>query len=178
MKSAAKKQFPETIKKATLKLSLPQHLQEIQEWMNKQASFRGFTGKKNGNVALLYGSQKTGKQTIATLLANQAGKELHQVDFTKLVSKYMGETEKNISELFTLAETKGWILFIDEADAIFGKRTQVKDAHDRYANVEVSYLIEKIEAYNGLIILSTNRKSNIDPGFLRRLQTIIHFPSP
>jgi SpoVK/Ycf46/Vps4 family AAA+-type ATPase len=95
-----------------------------------------------------------------------------------VVSKYIGETEKNLELLFARAEDKGWILFFDEADALFGKRTNVRDAHDKYANQEVSYLLQRIEDFNGLIILATNMKSNIDDAFMRRFNAILRFPFP
>ena len=95
-----------------------------------------------------------------------------------VVSKFIGETEKNLSNLFAKAENKDWILFFDEADALFGKRTNVRDAHDKYANQEVSYLLQRVENYDGLVILASNFKSNIDEAFIRRFQTIIHFPLP
>ncbi len=95
-----------------------------------------------------------------------------------VVSKYIGETEKNLSKLFDKAENKDWILFFDEADALFGKRTGIRDAHDRYANQEISYLLQRVEDYNGLVILASNLKDNIDEAFLRRFQAIIHFPLP
>ncbi|HUP12400.1 MAG TPA: ATP-binding protein, partial [Niastella sp.] len=99
-------------------------------------------------------------------------------DLSMVVSKYIGETEKNLEMLFARAEDKGWILFFDEADAIFGKRTSVRDAHDKYANQEVSYLLQRIEDYNGLIILATNMKSNIDDAFMRRFNATLRFPFP
>lgn len=95
-----------------------------------------------------------------------------------MVSKYIGETEKNLSRLFDKAENKNWVLFFDEADALFGKRTDIRDAHDKYANQEVAYLLQRIESYNGLVILATNQRGNIDEAFVRRFQTIIHFPMP
>jgi len=95
-----------------------------------------------------------------------------------IVSKYIGETEKNLELLFARAEDKGWILFFDEADALFGKRTNVRDAHDKYANQEVSYLLQRIENYNGLVILATNMKNNIDDAFIRRFNSILKFPLP
>jgi len=100
------------------------------------------------------------------------------VDLSTVVSKYIGETEKNLERLFLKAKNRDWILFFDEADAIFGKRTGVKDAHDRYANQEVSYLLQRIENFNGLVILSSNFKSNIDEAFLRRFNMIVKFPFP
>ena len=95
-----------------------------------------------------------------------------------MISKYIGETEKNLTKIFDRAENKKWILFFDEADALFGKRTEVKDSHDRYANQEVSFLLQRVEDYNGLVILATNLKSNIDEAFARRFQSIIDFPMP
>jgi len=95
-----------------------------------------------------------------------------------VVSKYIGETEKNLSQLFERAKNKDWILFFDEADALFGKRTNVRDAHDKYANQEVAYLLQRIENHNGLIILASNFKSNIDEAFIRRFQSVIYFPLP
>jgi len=179
MKAVTKKQPPGTIEKAMVKISLPQHLQDLNEWINgrRVKSAPLLNHEKKGNVVLFYGSKKSGKHTIATMLASHAGKELYRVDLSKLVSKYIGETEKNISALFKLAEAKDHILFFDEADALFGKRSEVKDAHDKYANLEVSYLIQKIEAYNGLVILSATRRSNIDKAFQRKLQFAIHSPS-
>jgi len=100
---------------------------------------------------------------------------VHKIDLALVVSKYIDETEKNMELLFDLAENAGWILFFDEADVLFGKRTNVRDAHDRYTNQEVSYLIKRIEDYKGLIILATNMKGNIDEAFIRRFNSIIHF---
>ena len=172
MKSTSMKQFPDRFEKAIIKSTLPTDLQLINDWINGQkAKFASPTGRdKLGHVALMYGSKNTSNLTIATLLANKAGKELYHVDLSKLISKYIGETEKNLNHLFELAETKEWILFFDEADAIFGNRSQVKDAHDRYANLEVPYLLGKIEGFNGQVVLSTNRRSGIDPVFLRGLK--------
>ena len=96
----------------------------------------------------------------------------------RVVSKYIGDTEKNLATLFDKAENKGWILFFDEADALFGKRTQVRDAHDRYANQEVSFLLQRVETYDGLVILASNLASNVDEAFARRFEQLIHFPMP
>jgi len=101
-----------------------------------------------------------------------------RVDLSVLVSKYIGETEKHLANLFNKAEKKDWILFFDEADSVFGKRTNVRDAHDKYANQGVSYLLQKIEAYPGMVILASNYKDNIDTAFMRRFQSIIHFELP
>ncbi|WP_431214056.1 ATP-binding protein [Puia sp. P3] len=105
-------------------------------------------------------------------------KDVYKIDLSMVVSKYIGETEKNLELLFARAEDKGWILFFDEADALFGKRTSVRDANDKYANQEVSYLLQRIEDFNGLIILATNMKNNIDEAFIRRFNAILRFPFP
>ncbi len=133
---------------------------------------------KPGYRALFYGPPGTGKTLTATLLGKYTGKDVFRIDLSRVVSKYIGETEKNLSRLFDKAENKNWILFFDEADALFGKRTDIRDAHDKYANQEVAYLLQRIEAYNGLVILATNQRGNIDDAFIRRFQAIIHFPLP
>jgi len=130
---------------------------------------------KNKGI-LFIGAPGTGKKILASLIGQQSGKEVYRIDLSMVVSKYIGETEKNLSKIFDAAEHKNWILFFDEADALFGKRTNVRDAHDKYANQEVAYLLQKIENYNGLVLLATNMKNNIDEAFTRRLQSIIHFP--
>ena len=112
------------------------------------------------------------------LLGKDTGKLVFRVDLSMVVSKYIGETEKNLSRIFDAAERLNVILFFDEADALFGKRTEVKDAHDRYANMETSYLLQRIEEYNGLVILASNLKSNIDDAFARRFQAVVHFTIP
>ena len=112
------------------------------------------------------------------MLGKHTGKDVFRIDLSRVVSKYIGETEKNLSRLFDKAENKNWILFFDEADALFGKRTDIRDAHDNYANQEVAYLLQRIESYDGLVILASNRRANIDDAFVRRLQSIIHFPMP
>ncbi|GHT70760.1 hypothetical protein AGMMS50239_39480 [Bacteroidia bacterium] len=133
---------------------------------------------KPGYRALFYGPSGTGKTFTATLLGKYTGKEVYCIDLSMVVSKYIGETEKKLSAIFDMAENKDWILFFDEADALFGKRTNIKDAHDRYANQEVSYLLQRIEDYDGLVLLSSNLKTNIDEAFMRRFQSIIHFSMP
>jgi ATPase family associated with various cellular activities (AAA) len=131
-----------------------------------------------GLVALFAGESGTGKTLAAGAIANAAGLDLYRVDLAALVSKYIGETEKNLKRLFDAAEASGAVLLFDEADALFGKRSEVKDSHDRYANIEVAYLLQKIEAYRGLAILTTNMKSALDRAFLRRIRFIITFPFP
>jgi MoxR-like ATPase len=135
---------------------------------------------KKGYRALFYGPPGTGKTFTAGILGNELTpkRDVYRIDISMVVSKYIGETEKNLELLFARAEDKGWILFFDEADALFGKRTDVRDAHDKYANQEVSYLLQRIEDYNGLIILATNRKNNIDEAFIRRFNAILKFSFP
>jgi SpoVK/Ycf46/Vps4 family AAA+-type ATPase len=133
---------------------------------------------KPGYRALFHGPSGTGKTLTATLLGRHLNKEIYRIDLSQVVSKYIGETEKNLEKVFIKAENKNWILFFDEADALFGKRTNVQNSHDRYANQEVSYLLQRIEDYPGLLILASNLKSNMDDAFLRRFHTIIHFSIP
>ena len=133
---------------------------------------------KKGFRTLFCGPPGTGKTFTAGLIGTCTGKPVYRIDLSMVVSKYIGDTEKNLEQLFARAEDKGWILFFDEADAIFGKRTSVRDAHDKYANQEVSYLLQRIEDYNGLVILATNMKYNIDPGFIRRFSSILDSRSP
>ena len=133
---------------------------------------------KPGYRVLFHGPPGTGKTLTASLLGKYTGRSTYKIDLSMVVSKYIGETEKNLANLFAKAENKDWILFFDEADALFGKRTNVKDAHDKYANQEVSYLLQRVENYNGLVILATNFLSNIDDAFKRRFQSIIQFSFP
>jgi len=130
---------------------------------------------KNKRI-LFVGAPGTGKKIAASLIGQQLGIDVYRIDLSMVVSKYIGETEKNLKKIFDEAEHKNWILFFDEADALFGKRTNVRDAHDKYANQEIAYLLQRIENYNGIVILATSIKNNIDEAFKRRLQTIIHFP--
>lgn len=133
---------------------------------------------KPGYRSLFCGASGTGKTLTATLLGKMTGLEVYKVDLSMVVSKYIGETEKNLEKVFDKAENKKWILFFDEADALFGKRTAVSDAHDRFANQEVSYLLQRVEDYSGVVILASNFRSNLDEAFTRRFQSIIHFPVP
>lgn len=134
--------------------------------------------KSAGNVAVFRGPPGTGKTMAAGVIANALGLPLFRVSLAGLVSKYIGETEKNLERLFECAEHSDIVLFFDEADALFGKRSEVKDAHDRYANIETSYLLQKIETYRGVAILATNLYQNIDEAFLRRIDLVVDFPSP
>jgi hypothetical protein len=139
-------------------------------------------GKKlasSGAVTVLFaGPPGTGKTMSAEVIANDLGLDLYKIDLSSLVSKYIGETEKNLERIFTEAQSSNAILFFDEADSIFGKRSGVKDAHDRYANLEISYLLQRMETYDGVTILATNLRSNLDEAFLRRLQFAIDIPFP
>ena len=133
---------------------------------------------KPGYRVMFHGPPGTGKTLTANLLGKYTNSDVYRIDLSLVVSKYIGETEKNLSKLFDKAKSKDWILFFDEADAIFGKRTNVRDAHDKYANQEVSYLLQRIEAHPGLVILASNFKSNIDTAFTRRFQSMIEFELP
>ena len=131
-----------------------------------------------GISALFSGPSGTGKSLAAEVIANHLQLDLHRIDLSTVVDKYIGETEKNLRRLFDAAESGGAILFFDEADALFGKRSQVKDSHDRYANIEVNYLLQRMESFTGLAILATNMRSALDPAFLRRLRFVLTFTYP
>ncbi|MCB0563239.1 MAG: ATP-binding protein [Phaeodactylibacter sp.] len=157
-------------------------IQELKHWVNYNDTllydWDMHKKIKPGYRALFYGPPGTGKTLTATLLGKYTSKEVFRIDLSLVVSKYIGETEKNLANLFDKAQNKNWILFFDEADALFGKRTDVRDAHDKYANQEVAYLLQRVENYPGLVILSSNYRSNIDDAFTRRFNSIIHFPLP
>jgi SpoVK/Ycf46/Vps4 family AAA+-type ATPase len=133
---------------------------------------------KPGYRVLFYGPSGTGKTLTAALIGKEFQREVYRIDLSQVVSKFIGETEKNLENVFRRAESKDWILFFDEADALFGKRTNVQSSHDKYANQEVSYLLQRVEDYPGLLILASNFKSNLDDAFLRRFHAVIHFPIP
>ena len=144
-----------------------------QTWGFASKSARGL-----GISALFAGATGTGKTMAAEVLANELRLDLYRIDLSQVVSKYIGETEKNLRRVFDAAEEGGAILLFDEADALFGKRSEVKDSHDRYANIEISYLLQRMEEYRGLAILTTNMKEALDSAFLRRIRFIVHFPFP
>ncbi|HET7229005.1 MAG TPA: ATP-binding protein, partial [Longimicrobium sp.] len=131
-----------------------------------------------GISALFAGPSGTGKTLAAEVIAAELRLDLYRIDLSQVVSKYIGETEKNLRRVFDAAEEGGAVLLFDEADALFGKRSEVKDSHDRYANVEVSYLLQRMEQYRGLAVLTTNLKDSLDTAFLRRLRFVVHFPFP
>jgi SpoVK/Ycf46/Vps4 family AAA+-type ATPase len=134
--------------------------------------------RTQGLKVLFAGESGTGKTMAAQVLAAQLGLEIFRVDLATIVSKYIGETEKNLDRIFGAAEGSNAILFFDEADALFGKRSEVSDSHDRYANIEVAYLLQRMEGYAGAVILATNFRRNIDDAFVRRLDFVIDFPFP
>jgi hypothetical protein len=140
--------------------------------------FAAKSGRGLGVSALFAGPSGTGKTMAAEVLAGDLRLDLYRIDLSAVVSKYIGETEKNLAQVFAAAEQGGAILLFDEADALFGKRSEVKDSHDRYANIEVGYLLQRMEAYRGLAILTTNMKGALDPAFLRRLRFVVQFPRP
>ncbi len=157
-------------------------IEELEIWVKHHYTLMHDWGMqrklKPGYRALFYGPAGTGKTLTATLLGKYTGKDVFKIDLSMVVSKFIGETEKNLSQLFNKAENKNWILFFDEADALFSKRTNVRDAHDKYANQEAAYLLQRIETFDGLVILASNFKNNIDDAFIRRFHSIIHFPIP
>lgn len=157
-------------------------LQSIEAWYTSSRILMEDWGMqktlKPGYRVLFHGEPGTGKTLAASLLGKYTKRPVFRVDVSMLVSKYIGETEKHLAKLFDKAENKDWILFFDEADAIFGKRTNVRDAHDKYANQEVSYLLQRIETFSGLIILASNYKNNMDKAFMRRFHSCIKFSNP
>ena len=139
----------------------------------------GFASNRGRGISALFaGASGTGKTMTAEVLAHHLDLALYRIDLAGMISKYIGETEKNIKRVFEAAEQRGVILFFDEADALFGKRTEVKDSHDRFANIEINYLLQQMEAYPGVAILATNRRAALDRAFLRRLRFVVEFPFP
>jgi len=167
--------LPQPQKKTLRELvaNVRQQARVYEDWGFAERSPRGL-----GITVLFHGPSGTGKTMAAEVLANELQLDLYHIDLSTVVSKYIGETEKNLRQVFDAAEQGGLILLFDEADALFGKRSEVKDSHDRYANIEVSYLLQRMEAYRGLAILTTNNKSALDPAFMRRIRFVIQFPFP
>ena len=159
--------------KATLK-----KIAAIKSWLKQNSNDGANTTSKTGCRIFLSGQSNLDKTLTTELLGKEFDKRVYKIDLSKVVSKYIGETEKNLEQIFAKAEDKNWILFFDEADALFGKRLNVKDAHDRYANAEVNYLLQRMEEYSGLAILASNVKGNIDEAFIRRFHFVINFPVP
>ncbi|HYQ56872.1 MAG TPA: ATP-binding protein [Draconibacterium sp.] len=169
-------------KDLVLKQKTVEEIKEVETWLNfndRLINEWGMGDKiKLGYRVLFYGPSGTGKTMTTCLLGKFTGRDVYRVDLSMVISKYIGETEKNLSGLFNKAEHKDWILFFDEADSLFGKRTNVRDAHDKYANQEVSYLLQRIEAHRGLVILASNMKGNIDSAFTRRFNAFVEFEPP
>lgn len=157
-------------------------IKELESWVEHNETLLYGWGMhrkiRPGYRVLFYGPPGTGKTLTASLLGKYTGKDVFKIDLSMVVSKFIGETEKNLATLFDKAQNKNWILFFDEADSIFGKRTSVRDAHDKYANQEVSYLLQRIETYPGLAILASNFKNNIDEAFVRRFNSMVYFSPP
>lgn len=155
---------------------------EIADWIEHGVTLMHDWGMhrvlRPGYRSLFYGPPGTGKTMTAALLGVSTGRPVYKIDLALVVSKYIGETEKNLARVFDQAQSRGWILFFDEADALFGKRGETKDAHDRYANQEVAFLLQRIETFDGIAILASNYRDNIDEAFARRFESIIHFPLP
>jgi SpoVK/Ycf46/Vps4 family AAA+-type ATPase len=135
-------------------------------------------GARSGPTVLLSGPPGTGKTMAAQILAADLGLDLYCVDLSQVTSKYIGETEKNLDVVFAEAQAAGAVLFFDEADALFGKRSEVSDAHDRYANLEISYLLQRMEQHRGMVLLATNLRQNLDDAFTRRIRFLVEFPFP
>ena len=165
-----------------LQYNLKEELEQIIRWLehgktiNEQWKLDKFL--KRGYRCLFPGPPGPGKTLTASLLGKQNGMDVYRIDLSMVVSKYIGETEKNLAKIFDRAEHQNWILFFDEADALFGKRTETSDSNDRHANQEVAYLLQRIEDYPGMVILATNIKDNLDEAFFRRFQSILYFPVP
>lgn len=159
-----------------------EEVKEIRAWLKHEHVLMQDWGLNNvlkpGYRSLFFGPPGTGKTLTAMLLGKNTGLDVYRIDLSMIVSKYIGETEKNLANVFDQAMNHRWILFFDEADSLFGKRTSTSSSHDRYANQEVSYLLQRIEDYPGVVILATNLKSNIDEAFARRFQNMIHFSMP
>lgn len=164
-------------KKKELVRDVVRHVQQrrrvMEEW-----DFNSLMSRGKGLTVLFSGPPGTGKTMAAEVIANALQMDLYRIDLAGVVSKYIGETEKNLSRIFREAEYSDAILFFDEADALFGKRSEVKDAHDRYANIEINYLLQQIESFEGVVVLATNMRQHLDEAFLRRMQVVVEFPMP
>jgi DNA polymerase III delta prime subunit len=173
-------QWPQLVlpeKKKELVRDVVRHVRQrrrvMEEW-----NFNSLMSRGKGLTVLFSGPPGTGKTMAAEVIANALQMDLYRIDLAGVVSKYIGETEKNLSRIFREAEYSDAILFFDEADALFGKRSEVKDAHDRYANIEINYLLQQIESFEGVVVLATNLRQHLDEAFLRRIQVVVEFPMP
>lgn len=159
-------------------LLIMEALTEIKSWLAQEApaaAAKTMHSRKKKGYTVLFTGASDNKLAMAGQLAHEAGKELYRIDLAQVLSRYIGETEKALDALFEEAEEKKYILYFDEADALFGKRTKVRDAHDRYANQEVSYVLKRLKDYPGLSIVSTSSRTNIDAAFIRRFKAIVPF---
>jgi hypothetical protein len=165
-----------------LPAAVNEQVQVVRTWVEKNrlimSAWASGRKLKPGYRALVYGPPGTGKTLTASLIGKSSGKDVYLIDASMVVSKWVGETEKNLARVFDMAEHKDWILFFDEADALFGKRSNTSSSQEQYANQQVSYLLQRTENYPGTVILATNLKANIDEAFVRRFQSIIYFPMP
>lgn len=165
-----------------LPYNLRDDLNDISFWLQHEQAIRTRWQLdrivKHGYRCLFYGPPGTGKTLTASLLGKQNNMDVYRIDLSMVVSKYIGETEKNLAKIFDLAEHQKWILFFDEADALFGKRTDTNTSNDRHANQEIAYLLQRVEDFPGMVILATNLKENIDDAFFRRFQSVLYFPMP
>ena len=153
-----------------------EQIRQLEKWLNDSNSLTRSQGSgKKGYSALFSGASGTGKTLAAELLGKYSNQDVYSIDLSQLASKYIGETEKNLDRIFSKAAQKNWILFFDEADVLFGKRTNVKDSHDRYANQETSYLLNSIEMHSGLAILSSNSATNLSQAIRDSFDTVIEF---
>lgn len=159
-----------------------QQITEIEWWLRHGGALRDQLGMASrlrpGHRGLFYGPPGTGKTLTACLLGQATGRDVYRVDLSLTVSKYIGETEKNLARVFSTAEQYDWILFFDEADALFGSRGTVRTAQDRYANQEIAYLLQRVETFDGLVILASNRRDELDEAFTRRFESMVYFPPP
>jgi hypothetical protein len=159
-----------------------QEIDHIQSWIDHEKKimqdWKMEKYLKKGYRTLFYGPPGTGKSMTAAILGKNHNMDVYRIDLSSVVSKYIGETEKNLANLFNMAENKKWILFFDEADALFSKRTSTQSSNDMFANQQVAYLLQRIEDFNGVVILASNFKDNIDEAFLRRFQSVVYFPKP
>jgi len=147
-------------------------LAKVRRWLDRRPA------SATRRRVLFHGPPGTGKTLAAGLLGQVSGRQVYRVDLSAVVSKYIGETEKNLDRIFEAAEQRDWILFFDEADALFGKRSEVKDSHDRYANLEVGYLLQRLESFDGLVVVAANRCDDLDPAALRRFDAVVAFSMP
>lgn len=157
-------------------------IEEIDTWIRHGSTLMGEWGMaaklRPGFRSLFYGPPGTGKTMTACLLGKATGRPVYKIDLSLVISKYIGETEKNLARVFDQAEHRGWILFFDEADALFGKRSETRNAHDRYANQETAFLLQRLEVFDGVAILASNLRDNMDEAFTRRFESVIYFPLP